>query len=106
MILPNPRLALHQIIEVRPCSRALGYFTPVNGSVDSNEFLQGSHAPKADHRSHSCWVSTVLHGIEFFTLMDGRFAGSTAKEDRSFVISASAGVIRFNPLAAAIKRGK
>ena len=21
----------------------------VNGSVDSNEFLQGSHAPKADH---------------------------------------------------------
>ena len=55
---------------------------------------------------HSCWVSPVLHSIEFFTLMDGRFAEATAKEDRSFVTSASAGVIRFNPLAVAIKRGK
>jgi hypothetical protein len=38
--------------------------------------------------------------------MDSRFAEARAKEDRSFAASASAGVIRFNPLAAAIKRGK
>ena len=51
-------------------------------------------------------MSPVLHCIEFFTLMDARFAGPTAKEDRSFVASASAGVIRFDPETAAIKRGK
>ena|GEM_PF-3609726 len=56
--------------------------------------------------AHSCWVSPVLHCIEFFTLMDARFAGPAAKEDRSFVASASAGVIRFDPETAAIKRGK
>ena len=51
-------------------------------------------------------MSPVLHDIEFFTLMDGRFAGSTAKEDRSFAASASVGAIRFDPEAAAIERGK
>jgi len=38
--------------------------------------------------------------------MDARFAGPAAKEDGSFVASASAGVIRFDPETAAIKRGK
>ena len=38
--------------------------------------------------------------------MDGRFAEARAQEDRSFAASASAGVIRFNPETAAIKRGK
>jgi transposase len=39
-------------------------------------------------------------------LGDGGLRGSTAKEDRSFAASASAGVIRFNPETAAIMRGK
>jgi len=38
--------------------------------------------------------------------MDSRFAEARAKEDRSFAAPESAGRIRFNPLAAAIKRGK
>lgn len=38
--------------------------------------------------------------------MGSRFAEARAKEDRSFAASASAGAIRFDPLAAAIERGK
>ena len=38
--------------------------------------------------------------------MDGQFAGARAKEDRSFVASASVGAIRIDPETAAIKRGK
>lgn len=36
---------------------------------------------------------------------EGLRGGARAKEDRSFAASASAGAIRFNPLAAAIEGG-
>ena len=51
-------------------------------------------------------LSTSLSRLTSFPLMDSRFAGSTAKEARSFAASASAGVIRFNPETAEIIRGK
>ena len=38
--------------------------------------------------------------------MDSRFAEAIAKEDKLFAASASAGAIRFDPEAAATKRGK
>jgi hypothetical protein len=58
-----------------------------------------------DHGGSEKWVNSSQNSTPQ-PQAGGANGALRAKEDRPFVASASAGVIRFNPLAAAIKRGK